>query len=93
MNIKIISIHDFSKETFVYQYSPLKVCFSDRKYLITIQTRPAQIVKIYLNEKPVFNEFLKIIGALNQLLITFCSDLLRKKTLKARNSTPTHTNF
>ena len=32
-----------------------------------------------------------IIGAQNQLTITFCSDLMRNKTLKARNSTP-HTH-
>ena len=29
-----------------------------------------------------------IIGARNQLPITFCSDLRQNKTLKARNSTP-----
>ena len=26
----------------------LKVCFLDKKYLITINTRPTQIVKVYL---------------------------------------------
>ena len=45
---------------------------------------------IFFIEKPVFNVVLKIIGAQNQLPITFCSDLV---TLKARNSTPIHTNF
>ena len=44
-------------------------------------------------EKPVFNGFLKIIGAQNQLPIIFCSDLVCNKTLKARNSTPAHMNF
>ena len=34
------------------------------KYLITIQTRPTQIVKVFLIEKTVFKEFLKI-GAQN----------------------------
>ena len=48
---------------------------------------------IFLIEKPVFNGSLKIIGTQNQLPITFCSDLMRNKTLKAKNSTPTHTNF
>ena len=48
---------------------------------------------IFLIEKPAFNGFLKIIGAQNQLLITFCSDIVCNKTLKARHSTPTHTIF
>ena len=48
---------------------------------------------IFLIEKPVFNGFLKIIGAKNQLPITFCSFIIRNKTLKARNSTPPHTNL
>ena len=57
--------------------NPLKVYFSSKKYLITIQTRPTQIViSIFLIEKPVFNRFLKIIGVQNQLPITFCSDLV-----------------
>jgi hypothetical protein len=43
--------------------NPLKVCFSNKKYPITIQTRPTQIVKV----KPGFNRFLKIIGAQNQI--------------------------
>ena len=46
-----------------------------------------------LVEKPVFNGFLKISGAQNQLPIIFCLDLVCNKTLKAKNSTPTHTNF
>jgi hypothetical protein len=45
--------------------NPLKVCFSNKKYLITIQTPPTQIVEVYFLLK-------KIIGAQNQLLITFC---------------------
>ena len=48
---------------------------------------------IFLIEIPIFNGFLKFIGAQNQLPITFCSDLMRNKTLKARNSTLTNTNF
>ena len=48
---------------------------------------------IFLIKKLVFNGFLKIIGVQNQLLITFCSDLVRNNSLKARNSTHTHTNF
>ena len=36
----------------------LKVCFSNKTYLITIQTRLTQIViRIFLIENPVFNEF------------------------------------
>ena len=68
--------------------NPLIVCFSNKKYLITIQTPPTQfIISIFLIEKMGFNRFLKIIGAQNQLLITFCSDLVCNKTLNARNST------
>ena len=59
--------------------------------LIIHETLLKQIV--FLIEKPGFNGFLKIIGARIQLPISFCSDLMRNKTLKARNSTYTHTNF
>ena len=46
--------------------NPLKVYFSSKKYLIAIQTRPTQIViSIFLIEKPVFNQFLNIIGVQN----------------------------
>ena len=66
----------------------------NNKYLITIQTRPTPIVKsVFLIEKPGVYEFLKVIGVQNQLPITFCSDLVCKKTLMVRNSTPTHTNL
>ena len=44
-------------------------------------------------EKLFFKGFQKVIGAQNQLPITFCSDLVCNKILKARNSTPTYTNF
>ena len=37
--------------------NPLKVYFSNKKYLITIQKCPTQIVKVYF----LFNKFLKII--------------------------------
>ena len=73
--------------------NPLKECFLYKKYLITIQTRPTQIVKVYFLLRNGFNEFLKIVGAQNQLPITFCSDLMRNKTVKSKSSTPTHTNF
>ena len=46
--------------------NPLKACFSNKKYLITIQTRPTQIViSIFLIEKPGFIGFLKLIGVQN----------------------------
>ena len=48
---------------------------------------------IFLIEKLFFNGFLKIIGVQNLLTITYCSDLVYNKTLKARNSTPTYKNF
>ena len=59
--------------------NPSKVCFSNKKYPITIQTSPTQIV---------FNAFLKIISAQNRIPINFCSDLECNKTLKAK---PPHT--
>ena len=56
--------------------NPLKAFFLNKKYLITIQTRPTQIViGIFLNEKPAFNGFVMIICAQNQLPLTFCSAL------------------
>ena len=74
--------------------NPLKVYFSNKKYLITIQTRPTPILKsIFLIENPFFYEILKVIGVQNQVPITFCSDLVCNKTLMVRNSTPTHMNF
>ena len=48
---------------------------------------------IFLIEKLFFNGFLKIIGVQNQLTITYSSDLVYNKTLKAKNSTPTYTHF
>ena len=68
--------------------NPLKVCFSNKKYLITIQTLPAQIVTVYFLLKTVF-----LTDFQNQLLITFCSDLVCNNSLKARISTHTHTNI
>ena len=57
--------------------NPLKVSFSNKKYPITIQTHPTQIVKVYLVlENHVLIKFLKIIVKQNQLSITFCSDLV-----------------
>ena len=63
----------FIQITFNY---PVKACFSNKKYLITIQTRPTQIVlSIFSIEKIVFIGFLKTICVQNQSHITFCSDL------------------
>ena len=61
--------------------NPLKVCFSIKKYLITIQTRRlTQIVSsLFIVENPGFNRFLKFIGVQNQLPPTFCSDLVCNK--------------
>ena len=47
---------------------------------------------MFIIEKPVVHGFLKIIGAQNQLPITFCSGLVYNKTLKAWNSTSTCTH-
>ena len=55
-----------SKMHFLYQpitfNNPLKICFSNKKS--TPQTQI--VISIFLIEKPVFNEFLKIISAQNQ---------------------------
>ena len=68
--------------------NPLKVCFSNKTYLITIQTCPtADTNCIFLIEKPVFNELLKVIGVQNQLRFIFYSDLVCNKTLIVRNLT------
>ena len=67
-----------------------KACFSNKKYLITVHTPDTNCESIFFIENPVINIFLKIIGAKNQLPITFCFRFLY---IKARNSTPSHTNF
>ena len=66
--------------------------FSFCKFACTIQTRLTQIVKVYFLGTEIldFNGFLKVIGIQNQLPITFCSDIVCNKTLKAKKSTPTH---
>ena len=85
----MISYRKLSKEYIPITFNnPLKVCFFNKKYPITIQTSPTKILKVYFLLKSFFNGFLKIIGAQNQLPI-----ILFSKTLKARNSTPTHTSF
>ena len=48
---------------------------------------------ISYKKKRFSNGFIKIIRAQNQLPITFCSDLVYNKALKARNSTHTHTRI
>ena len=47
--------------------NPLKSCFSNKKYFITIQTQQTKIVKFILItiKKQVFNGFLKIISVQN----------------------------
>ena len=47
---------------------------------------------LFLFEKTVLKNF-NIIGTQYQSPITFCSDLVKNKTLEAINSTPTHMNF
>ena len=49
------------------------------------------LISIFLIEKLFFNEFFKFIGVKNHN--HFCLDLVCNKILKARNSTPTHTNL
>ena len=86
---KIVSFVFIPKQSYLFCIpitfnNPLKACFSNKKYLITVKTGQAQIVIVHISliEKPVFNGFLKIIGAQNQLHVTFCSDLFCNKTLK-----------
>ena len=67
----------------------LKACFSNKKYLITIQTPPTQIeMIIFLIEKLI----LKIIGVQNQLPITFFSNLVCNKILNLEIQ-PQHTRI
>jgi hypothetical protein len=64
-----------SKTYFKYQeyilytnnfYQSIQTCFSNKKYPITIQTRPTQIIKVYfLLENKFLGEFLRIIGVHN----------------------------
>ena len=64
------------------------------KYTFTFCVRRVWIIIGYfLFQKQTLNRLLKVIGALNQLHSTFCAYLVCNKTLKARNSTPTHMNF
>ena len=56
---------------------------------MTIQTQPTQIVKVYFLLENRFLKDFKYYWCTKS--ITFCLDLMRNKTLKARNSTPTHT--
>jgi hypothetical protein len=78
--------------------NPIKVYFSNKKYLITIQTRSTQFIKVcfLLKKKWILKLFfLKIIDDLEYLLsyhVLLIFSVLNK-TLKARNSTSTHTNF
>ena len=58
--------------------NPIKVCFSKKKYPIKNPNTPYSIFLI-----------IKKILSQNQLPITFCTDLVCNRTLKARNSTPT----
>ena len=51
----------------------LEVYFSNKKHLITIQTRQIKILKLYFLLK---NGISKVNSAQNQLLITFCSDIV-----------------
>ena len=70
-----------------------KHVFRIRNILLKSKHARTTCKSIFLIEKQNLNGFLKIIGAQNLLTITYCSDLMRNKTLKARNSTPKHMNF
>ena len=74
-------------------YNLLKSVFQKEISHYNPDTPDTNCKSIFLFEKLVFNNFLNMIGAKNQLPITFCSDLMRNKTLKARNLTPTYTNI
>ena len=63
--------------------NPLKICSNKKISYYNLNTPDTNCKSIFLNEKPVFNGYLKIIGAQNQLLITVCTYLMRNKTLKA----------
>jgi hypothetical protein len=59
------------------------------KYSVTIKTRPTKVVI------SIFPLILRVLvyNVHNQLHITFGTDVVDNKALKARNSTPTHRNF
>ena len=99
-NVKSSLIREREAEIFVYKFkvcfciqitinNSFKACFSNKKYVISIQTRTTQI------ENNVFLGligFLKIIGVQNHL--SFGTVLVCAKILKVKNSSPhTHTNF
>ena len=59
-------------------HSPFKsLFFFNKKYFITIETRPTQIIIAYFLLKTFFNGFLKIIGAQNHLPIAVYSYFMR----------------
>ena len=79
--------YDVDKSTHLMQTfnNPLKACFSNKKCHITVQTRKTQIVlSVLVIENRIFNRFLKIFNVQNELPITFCSDKVCNKALKAR---------
>ena len=60
----------------------IKACFSNKKYLIAIQTRPTQIVnKIFFIQKFGFEGLLTIIGVQNQLPVTLVTIYQRLEIL------------
>ena len=48
-----------NKQLSLYTNNPLKVCFSNKKYTITTQTQPTQIVKVYFSLKTGFKQIFK----------------------------------
>ena len=74
-------------QLFIYIFFvPIPITFNNtlKDYFFS-NTPDTNCKSVFLIVKPVFNGFLKIFSAQNQLPIIFCSDLVCNKTLKARN--------
>ena len=72
----------------------IKACFSNKKYIVSIQTCPTKIGNNwFLIAKQVLMGSLKIIGVQNQLPFSFGTVFVCSKILKVRDSPPKHTIF
>ena len=79
--------------TFNIHQNYSKVCFLTKKIsYYNLNTPNINCISNFLLENPVFNGF-KIIGGQNKFPITFCSNSVCNKTLKAIDSIPTHMNI
>ena len=73
----------------------MKACFSNKKYIISMQTRTTTQIKntVFLIETPVIIGLPTIIGDKNQLTIRIAKALKHNHKINVRNSHPTNTIF